>query len=309
MKTLRDENAVMYFVSMVGADRFGGQSVIRRNKGASFGLAVTPEMLSGEGVEGGLYVDTDKGDVLRWGITDKNISSCGLSKVEGSVNYSHGVSYEAVKSTEENPVLYVLCDEIKLFQGISAELKLVRLDNGMFLAALITGACIFNGAPLQRCNSANLDIAKVAKTLHYDDLFGDTSPLGKSLGDRATIAVDYSYDCVCHGVFMVKADGSYSVKSDKDKEYIFDDTYKNECEEKARQAKEIEKKRQEEIKARKEAEKKAYEEAKLAKERREAEKRQAEADLKMSGVKVGKSDKVVSVGAADFLKAVASLNK
>lgn len=309
MSSLRDENAVMYFVSMVGADRFGGKTLIERNKGKSFGLVITPEMVSGEGIEGGLYVDPDKGDVLRWGITDKNISSCGLSRSDDSDSYAKGVSFEAVKSTAENPVLYVLCDEIKLFQGISAEMKLLRMDNGMFLAALITGACIFNGAPLQRCNNSNLDIAKVAKTLHADDIFGGTSPLGKSLGDRATIAVDYSYDCICHGIFSVKSDGAYSVKSVKGKEYIFDDTYKRECEEKARQAEEQEKKRQEEIKARKEAEKKAYEAAKLEKEKREAERRQAEADLKMCGVKVGKNDTVVRVGAADFLKAVASLNK
>lgn len=294
----------MYFVSMVGNMIDAG--TIQRNKGKSFSFELTPDMVSGNGISGGLVVNEDK---LMWSEQGENIANFGLLKSGSEEEFRKGISYDAVKATEENPILFVLCKEIELYNGIPADLKLLRLNNEFFLAALITGACSFHGVPLQRCNTTNLENVKIGKSLRAGDLFGDTSPLGKSLGDLATIAVDYSYDCVCHGVFMVKADGSYSVKSYKKKEYIFDDTYKNECEEKIRQAKELEKARQEELKARKEAEKKAYEEAKLAKERREAEKRQAEADLKMSGVKVGKSDKVVSVCAADFLKAVASLNK
>lgn len=296
-------NHGMYFVSMCGSSFQSG--VFQRNNGKSFGFEITPEMLTGEGIGGGLVVDNG---TLRWSESGKNIADFGLSKSGDEDLYAKGISFDAVKATDESPILFVLCNEIKLFQGITAELKLLRLNNEFFLAALITGACAFNGVPLQRCNTANLDNAKIVKTLTSKDLFGDCSFMGKTVGDKSKIVIDYSYDALCHGKFIVRNDGSYSAQVVRSKEYVFDNTYKAMCEERLKKAKEEEKRRAEELQAKREADRKAAEEARLEKEKREREKREAEADLKLSGVKVSKDTKVVSVGAAEFLRAVSSFS-
>lgn len=296
-------NQGMYFVSMCGNDIQAG--TFKRNNGKSFGFEIIPEMLSGEGIVGGLVVDDG---TLKWSENGSSIADFGLSKVGEEESYAKGISFDAVKATDENPILFVLCNEIKLFQGITAELKILRLDNEHFLAALITGACVFNGVPLQRCNNANLDIVKVAKTLTAKDLFGDCSFMGKVVGDKSKVVIDYSYDALCHGKFIVRNDGSYSSQSVRSKECIFDNSYKEMCEGKIKKAQQEEKRRAEELQAKREAERKATKEARLERERKEREKREAEADLKLSGVKVNKDVKVVSVGAAEFLRAVSSFS-
>ena len=292
----------MLFVSMCNDIESG---LFQRNKGKSFGFVITPEMAAGDAVVGGLVVDNGH---LEWKQGMLNIAETGLGKVADQEFYEKGISFEAVADSDENPILFVLCDNIQLYQGISAEMKLLRLDDNHILAALITGACVFNGVPLQRCNNTNLDNAKVVKTLDIKSLFGDASFIGKSLVDGTSSTVEYSFDVLCHAKFIVKADGSYSQRSVSSKEYVFDDTKKREGEERAKQAKEAEKRKAEEAKARREAEKRAMEEARDEKIRKERERREAEADLKMSGVKISKDTKVISVGASEFLRAVASVN-
>lgn len=298
-KMVVDEGNGMYFVSMNPQVKSG---VYSRNNGKSYGMLLTDEMLSGEAVAGGLVVEDG---VLKWG-NSLNIATKGIYKDGDDKDYSKGISFNAVAPTEDNPILFVLCNEIGLYQGIEADLKLIRLDKENFIAALITGACMFNGVPLQRCNNANLDNAKVAKVLTSDDLFNERySMLGKVLGEKTSVIVDYSYDALLHGRFLVKADGSYNTRTLKSKEYIFDPTTKIKYEEKYRLAKEEAKKQAEHEKLLREIRRKEAEEAMREKERREAEEREAKITLKKSGVKIDKDTKVKSVGAADFLKAVA----
>lgn len=289
----------MLFVSMCNDVNAG---LFERNKGKSCGFMITPEMAEGEAVPGGLAINYD--GYLVWSQGNVNFAEKGLGKVDDSEVYEKGITYEAVADSEENPILFVLCNDIKLYQGISADLKLLRLDDEHVLAALITGACVFNGVPLQRCNNANLDVAKVVKTIDIKNLFSGISFLGKG----SDMSVDYSYDALCHGRFLVKADGSYSQRSIRSREYVFDESRKIEGEERLQRAKEEELHKAEELKIRKEAERRAMEEAREAKIKAERERREAEADLKMCGVKVNKDTKVVSVGASEFLKAVSMIN-
>ena len=284
----------MLFVSMCDDVKAG---LFERNRGNSFGFRITEEMVSGSPVAGGLILN---GKEVTWG-EGSNMAEYGLGVVEGATEYEKGISFEGVKDTEENPILFILCNEIGIYNNIMADIKVFRLDSDHLLVALISGACEFNGVPLQRCNNSNLDNAKIGRVMRDDSLFGE----GTFLGKGKDISINYSYDAICHGQFTIKNDGAFNSRSVRSREYIFDDTNKARGEERIRRQEEQKKKEAEALQARREAQKAEYEKQKAEKERKEREKREAEIDLKLSGVKVTKDTKVMNVGAADFLKAVA----
>lgn len=290
----------MLFVSMCEDVEEG---LIERNKGKSFGFRVTKEMASGSPIEGGLVVN---GREITWKEgSSAGICDTGLKQVGDEKEYEKGISYEDVKDTAENPILFILCNEIGLYNNITADIKVLRIDKKHILVALISGACEFNGVPLQRCNNSNLDNAKVTRVLSDDSLFGEGTYLGKG----KDILINYSYDALCHGQFKMSKDGAFSSRSVRSREFIFDETNKLKCEENARKIEEMKRREAEAKVAKREAQMKEYEEAKAEKERLEREKREAEIALKLSGVKVTKDTKVVNVGAADFLKAVSMISQ
>lgn len=286
----------MLFLNMC-EDIKAGELIERRN-GKSFGFRVP----DAEGaVAGGLKVN---GDVLEWGECGKgeNIAEFGLTGEDLTVEYRKGLTYDAIAETEENPIIFVLCSKLSFFKGMVADVKVLRLDDEHILAALISGACEFNGVALERCVKSTKDYV-VGKDLDIAGLFKGTF-IGKSCEGK----VDYSHDALCHIEFSFKKDGAFGVRSVREKEFIFDDRQKSEGEEKVRKTEEEKRLEAERIKAERiEAGRKA-EEARQAKIEAEKERLQAVADLKKSGVKVDKSSKVINVGASDFLKAVAALS-
>lgn len=63
------------------------------------------------------------------------------------------LTHKMIADTEENPLVIVLCSEIAIFDGVSAGLKYIYINEDTILACLIYGVCEFDGVPMQRCNT------------------------------------------------------------------------------------------------------------------------------------------------------------
>lgn len=108
----------------------------------------------------------------------------GLKPEDGNMEekYMGGLSgsptYREVAETADNPIIIVLCNEIGLYANVPANVKFIHISNnyeyegkkGLILAALIYGACEFNGVALERCNPKDINDKEVVKTLTAEDL-------------------------------------------------------------------------------------------------------------------------------------------
>lgn len=301
----------MIFISMCPDVKAG---VLERNKGKSFGFEITEDMANGNPINGNLIVENG---LLRWGQNRaQGIGSKGLDvpvesgtevfseRKKGSRSVET-ISLDDVKDSQMNPILFILCSHIQLIEGIPTELKLLRIDEKHILAALITGACVFNSVPLQRCDTSNLDTKTVYRDLDFNEIFSGDSFLGKTAESR----YDYSYDALLECSVRVSAEGGFSLRTIRDREYIFDKSGIEAAEAKHKERMEAEAKRKEEADAKREESMRIFREQWEQKEKeRLAEEEEKKAN---KGKKTKKSISVknekVNVGAADFLRIVASI--
>lgn len=87
--------------------------------------------------------------------------------LNGEVNLCN----KELADTAENPILVVCTKGLKFYKDTPCLLKVLYIDTDMMLVALIYGSCEFEFAdgsfvPLQRCDDSNLNTKKVVSTLN-----------------------------------------------------------------------------------------------------------------------------------------------
>ena len=232
------------------------------------------------------------------------------SKRKKKVATSKILTYLDIADTAENPIIIVLCDEIGLYRGVEADLKILYMGEDGIMAALISGACTFNGVPLQRCNDVPIEDRQVTRKFDGSGIRSLLSTIDRESG------YDYLWDAVHHIKVVERVDGqgSVSISSSSVKQGFV--LFNVKPLEEAREAKEKEKARIKEARERREKENAAAVQAMLEKERSRKSKEDSEREAKAkaaldkkearaNGLKVANGDKIVSVGAQDFLAAVA----
>lgn len=251
--------------------------------------------------EGFLGID-DKGNVVNVDSNSTNTNLFGsgiivdkekleeLYRVGKPTGKKGNITYKMIQDTEENPLIIVLCKEISFFEGIEADIRFINLDDDCILACLVSGVCAFDGTPMQRCNTVNF-MGKNMIKFNSKQLSDFTV---KMYTDKETGYV-YNKDVLCSICVVMMDDKNFNAKK-VGTTFILDNTgldkAKKVLEERKAKAIALEEKKQEErqqyldsIKEKEERE---------AREKAEKEEREALA--------------AASVGAMDFLKAVAALN-
>lgn len=248
-----------------------------------------------------------------------NVFIHGLSNEDMNEKYIGGLnselSFKDVSDTPENPIVCVLCSEIGLYKNIPANIKFMNVADGVFLAALIYGACEFNGIALERCNNKSLDGKSVVKTINSKELASMAS-----LEDRET-GYCFNYDVVAQAQFLFKEDKkgfcNYSCQYIKRDVFWLSTTGLDLA--RKRKAEEDEKRRkaEEERKAKLKAEMEESQRRRAEKEKADAleaeekakEKERRRQERIMNGGSARKNQQTItkSVGAAAFLEAVKAL--
>lgn len=301
----------MLFVNM--CEDIKNECLLKRDGNFVPSLKVTPQMVS-ENPAGGMTLSSGS---LVWDervTPNANIFGTCLTGGEGMLTKQ--LSFEDIKDTSENPVLVILFNELTVFENIVAHIKLVRVDDTHMLGALVAGACMFNGVALQRCNTSNLDTAKVGKVLTPKDIFGWSvlvnrylpTPKGSGVVTTTQFSFNYSYTTVLHVKIMCKADGEFTLSNIRDNEFVFDRSnydkakFVAQCQLDAYVAKKEEDRKARE-KQRSEYEQQAREKAEKE-QREQREKKEMEESMKSQGVKTTKGMQVSSTNAEGFLAAV-----
>jgi hypothetical protein len=213
------------------------------------------------------------------------------------------LAYADVQDTAENPIIVVYCDTISIFKNTPALIKFLYVGKNGVLAALIAGACAFDGVVLERCyySEDEGNYGKAIKTFDGEALKGTVVSEDKKTG------YDFLYDCVFEVHMLYKEDksGALSFSSACSDKYFLDGGAGYE---KAR--KEYEKSLNDEA-LRKEVQKAEYEAFQKEKSHRLAEEAEMERmkkeSKKNSGIKSKEKVEVVNVGASGFLAAVKAL--
>ena len=212
------------------------------------------------------------------------------------------LTYSDIRDTDSNPIIVVYCDSISIFKNIPAIIKFLYIGKEGVLAALIAGACQFNGVVLERCFSAGSDDAykKVGRTFNGADLkdvvVSTDSRTGYNYLDNTVFEVQL--------LMSTSAEGTTKMSMKTLDRYYLDN---GEGVNKAQEAYESSIK---EAKLQAELKKQKYEaEAQVAAKRRaeEEERKRIEKERKSTGRSEKKSSKTVDVGAQEFLRIVNSL--
>ena len=217
------------------------------------------------------------------------------------------LTYADIRDTDDNPILVVYCDSIGIFKNVPAIIKFLYMGSNGVLAALIAGACQFNGVVLERCFTSPREDAykKVARTFHGSDLKDAV------VGRDARTGYDYLNNTVFEVQLMLSsfADGSTKMSMKTLDRYYLDggegvnkaqEVYEAGLKEAQRQA-EL-KKLKYEAEAQATAKRRAEEEekARIEKER----KAEARANRKANSVSKRSNAPTRNVSASDFLEAV-----
>ena len=115
--------------------------------------------------DGKIKVKTDVG-------SDENeLFTKDIKVLQGADIYheKYGCKYTVgeIKDTEENPIIAVLTDEIRCYEGVKTFIKFIKVSETLFVATLIYGACEFRFSqdgsyiPMQRNNEQDLSNRKV----------------------------------------------------------------------------------------------------------------------------------------------------
>ena len=287
----------MYFVNM--KENLSEGTVLTRGRGSAIPYVAT---CLGEAVVGDMVVSDGKVQIGK----GENVFGSGLSGVatDGYLTSLTKLTFKDIEDTEENPIILVLCNRIGLYKGVPAGLKFLYLGEDGVLAALIYGSCVFDGVPLQRCDTRDLGSVRVCKTIKGEDVKSLYTFLDKESG------YNYLYDVV----FQVHVE----IKVNKFGEDFFVCKYVNSGEywlttegierQRKRSREILEKQKAVEV-ARKEKLKEQYDRTVKAREERikafeEAEARKKEEKLARREQKLKKDEVLVNVGAVDFLEAV-----
>lgn len=263
----------MFFVNMLGENGIGS---FRENTKFIF---TNEDMMKEDAV---LCV---KENNITIGSDGKNLLMKGLTGEPGAVyneKISKTLTIADVTDSAQNPLIACLCDEITVYDGISADIKYVYLGQGHMLVMLIYGRLGINGKNLIRCKEVS-DIKRKSKVLKAKDLAGMSSFIDSVSG----------YNYIRDGVMHVRL--SYSSKSESlgylsvsaDTEFFSDETLL------------YQRKRAEERKRIEEERKRRLEEEKKEKERLAEEARLAEIEKEKERVRTE-----ASIGAAEFLKSL-----
>lgn len=271
-------------------------------------------LMNGESVTEGFFKNNGV-NLQQVGAEDgsPNIFDYGLSQVEegkevyraGKVNGRRGkYTYKMIKDTPENPLIIVLCKEISLYEGIETDLRWVNLGGDVIMAMLVSGACDFDGTPMQRCNTQDLSNRKL-----YKYSAKGLEELSRKLFISKGLEYYYGNDIVCPVSILHDAEGGFSAKRTQTP-YFLDkkgyDSASEKWEELQRKKAEEEEQRRIERAEREERVRKELEEKKAQEEaerKAKVEKQVNKAKIKSEPTKVLEG----SAGAASFLAAVAAI--
>lgn len=131
-----------------------------------------------------------------------------------NANFSKYIKFKDVIDTEENKLIVVLCNSIGIYQGVDANIKIMLIDENHMLAALVYGACEFNGVCLKRTCTKAVEGRAICKVV--------TPKMVRNLMlVRDTVSdYDMKMDSVFQLVFGQANDGSFRVKHFTDGQYI-----------------------------------------------------------------------------------------
>lgn len=302
----------MYYVNM--KNDFSGELICTRDKSSAY-----PFVATSEDAEGAMHFGITADKRIALTTEGDNIFAAGLKPADASLTMSDlfsdpkdraKLTYSDVQDTEDNPIIVVLCDEIGLFKNVEAELKVLYLGSFGILAALIRGACTFNGVALQRCNSTDLESRDISKVLHGVDFKEYIVATNRELEYNAL------WDSVHHVVMKCteNKDGvSFSIHQRTEMKYTFDTKGMEEAQARF----EARKKREAEIAEQKRLKRLEYEKAEAERRQREAERiaaeeaEKAEKALKKAQEKAAKAETktlTASAGAQAFLAVVRGLS-
>ena len=285
----------MYICNMLGKD-----GVKSYNNGK---VVISNEESVVEGyftVKDGKVVETEsEGEniFLSWYNTEKESSLYRVGKPNGRKG---NLTYSIVKDTPENPLIVVLCKEIGVFEGIEADIRYINLSDDTILAMLVSGACTFDGNPMQRCNTMSFENRTI-----YNYSAEKLRDLSDNLFTEKNSNYVYSKDIICSVLLNHESDVSFSVKRVGEPYFIDKSGYDKavadfkvlqEQKEREEQQRKIEK-------ALREERVKADMAAKQAEEKAKKEKKVKDALSKASVKKEEKSN----LGASDFLAAVRAM--
>ena len=251
-----------------------------------------------------LVVDTQGKNLFENGIIDSDEPYLSNQKTE--------LKCKDLIETEENPLIIVLCDYIEVFDKVPANLKFIHLgdEDDKVLAMLIHGACSFNGIPMQRCYSVDVE-GKKSKILRNSDLKGITHSKDKESGynfiDDAVIQIEIKYTHSSSGACLggrMYASGNENFNPEKLEHYREHMKVIEEKRKRKKAQEELEKQlsriKAEEYRQQEEAKRKAEEEKRKA----DLEKALAKKEGKKNATKKAEQEKEVSVGAKGFLAAL-----
>jgi len=279
----------MYFCNMLGKDYMksynNGKVTISREDVSEGFLALTSD---------GKVVNVDSNS------TEKNLFLNGLVVEPDKLDTTYrvgkptgrkgNITYKMIQDTEENPLIIVLCKELAFYEGIEADVRFINLDDDCVLACLVAGVCCFDGTPMQRCNNVNFAGKKLLK-FDSKKLNGFTEKL---YTDKDTGYV-YNKDVLCAVCVLMEDETNFTAKKPI-KDIMIDSTGLD----KARKVVEERKAKVEAMEQRRQEARQKYLDEIREKEEREAkEKADKEAQEALEEA---------SVGAANFLKAVAALS-
>lgn len=278
----------MYFCNLMGND--GVKTFRIRNES-------TEEFVNtiAEGTVKGFITEKDGQLVVTTNENDVNIFRKGL---EGNPEdlyapeLKRNLTFKQIDDTEENPLVIVLCNKITFFDNVPANVKYIDLDGEGILACLISGACEFNGIPMQRCNTQYLDDRK-----SYDYTGEDISNTLSAMFKDRECGYSYNLDIVAQLETVIKETKAIGKST---KHHMVKDGIYFITEENLRHRQEKERQRKEKIereRIRKIEERNARMEAEKARKRAEEEKERKE------------MFDSASIGAAGFLATVQNMNK
>ena len=233
-----------------------------------------------------------------------------MKDLVGTGNYQEstkcGMTIEQLADTEENPLIAVMSEGVRFYEGIPTLIKYIHIEQGMFVLCLIYGACEFlcsDGTFIPMVRNINTDTDERATTSVYTD-----SKL-KEIASTVDKESDYdmAYDIVNAVLIDAKNEFVCKYKTVRDAEYILSTVGRD-----ARRAVLAKKKAEAEAKAeaRRESNRRFMEERR-AKEEREKEEAVKEQFAKPEKVKVTKETvkkrEEGSKGAKNFMAALREL--